>query len=585
MPGMGSSALDFGAISSALYSQFLILFIGAILLAVLGSWAIKFLGIEGLFAKKFKVGVIDSSVDDYSKTSRAQLLRIAFGVLWVIDGLFQLRPDMPGGFVANVALPATSGMPTPIASFVDFLLRIWNAQPTKVDITTAFIQIFIGVGLLFLGRSFARKVVLYLSLAWSLFVLVGGNGFGILYQGAGWISGAPGAIVIYGFISVFLLASESGKRWTLSDRALEIFIAAFLVVGGLLQALPYEGYWNKNGLNAMLKTMAQARQPAFFSSVINSYASFAFKSPTVANGILVALTIIGAIAIFIRRPRSVGVAIVALVSLFGWWIGSDFGIFSSTATDFNSGLPLVVVVLSLLLPVSTSKANAKISFAFLPRNFELKVSQGLKSALVRVFGTGVVLSFIVASVALLGPASSQMALVDSSGVAPLPATSAPNFSLTNANGKVVSLASLGGRAIVLTFLDPVCYDTCPLMAQEMKQAVSELGASGKKVAMVAVVANPIFHSIGDVATFNKTEHLNNVSNWYYLTGSDQALAKVWKNYGIQVQVSQVGMVVHTQVQYFIDKAGIERGLLVNTGSSELSGSYVTLIRKELQKLI
>ncbi|KJF16685.1 AhpC/TSA family protein [Acidithrix ferrooxidans] len=585
MPGMGSSALDFGAISSALYSQFLILFIGAILLAVLGSWAIKFLGIEGLFAKKFKVGVIDSSVDDYSKTSRAQLLRIAFGVLWVIDGLFQLRPDMPGGFVANVALPVTSGMPTPIASFVDFLLRIWNAQPTKVDITTAFIQIFIGVGLLFLGRSFARKVVLYLSLAWSLFVLVVGNGFGILYQGAGWISGAPGAIVIYGFISVFLIASESGKRWTLSDRALEIFIAAFLVVGGLLQALPYEGYWNKNGLNAMLKTMAQARQPAFFSSVINSYASFAFKSPTVANGILVALTIIGAIAIFIRRPRSVGVAIVALVSLFGWWIGSDFGIFSSTATDFNSGLPLVVVVLSLLLPVSTSKANAKISFAFLPRNFELKVSQGLKSALVRVFGTGVVLSFIVASVALLGPASSQMALVDSSGVAPLPATSAPNFSLTNANGKVVSLASLGGRAIVLTFLDPVCYDTCPLMAQEMKQAVSELGASGKKVAMVAVVANPIFHSIGDVATFNKTEHLNNVSNWYYLTGSDQALAKVWKNYGIQVQVSQVGMVVHTQVQYFIDKAGIERGLLVNTGSSELSGSYVTLIRKELQKLI
>lgn len=585
MPGMGSSALDFGAISSALYSQFLILFIGAILLAVLGSWAIKFLGIEGLFVKRFKVGAIESSVDDYSQTPRAQLLRIAFGVLWVIDGLFQLRPDMPGGFVSNVALPATSGIPTPIASFVDFLLRIWNAQPTKVDITTAFIQIFIGVGLLFLGRSFARKVVLYLSLAWSLFVLVVGNGFGILYQGAGWISGAPGAIVIYGFISVFLIASESGKRWTLSDRALEIFIAAFLVVGGLLQALPYEGYWNKNGLNAMLKTMAQARQPAFFSSVINSYASFAFKSPTVANGILVALTIIGAIAIFTRRPRSVGVAIVALVSLFGWWIGSDFGIFSSTATDFNSGLPLVVVVLSLLLPVSTSKANVKISFAFLPRHFELKVPQGLKSALVRVFGTGVVLSFIVASVALLGPASSQMALVDSSGVAPLPATSAPNFSLTNANGKVVSLASLGGRPIVLTFLDPVCYDTCPLMAQEMKQAVSELGASGKKVAMVAVVANPIFHSIGDVATFNKTEHLNNVSNWYYLTGSDQALAKVWKNYGIQVQVSQVGMVVHTQVQYFIDKAGIERGLLVNTGSSELSGSYVTLIRKELQKLI
>ena len=48
---------------------------------------------------------------------------------------------------------------------------------------------------------------------------------------------------------------------------------------------------------------------------------------------------------------------------------------------------------------------------------------------------------------------------------------APPFTLTNESGAVVSLQSLAGRTVVLTFLDPTCTSDCPLIAQELRVAV------------------------------------------------------------------------------------------------------------------
>ena len=45
----------------------------------------------------------------------------------------------------------------------------------------------------------------------------------------------------------------------------------------------------------------------------------------------------------------------------------------------------------------------------------------------------------------------------------------------------MSLASLRGKAVLLTFLDPVCVTDCPLLAQEFRQAGVLLGADSSKV--------------------------------------------------------------------------------------------------------
>ena len=65
---------------------------------------------------------------------------------------------------------------------------------------------------------------------------------------------------------------------------------------------------------------------------------------------------------------------------------------------------------------------------------------------------------------------------------------APGFSLTDQNGRTVSLASLRGKVVLMTFLDPVCTSDCPIIAQEFKQTGQMLGAQAKNVELVAVVA-------------------------------------------------------------------------------------------------
>ena len=53
---------------------------------------------------------------------------------------------------------------------------------------------------------------------------------------------------------------------------------------------------------------------------------------------------------------------------------------------------------------------------------------------------------------------------------------APGFSLSDQDGRPVSLASLRGKVVLLTFLDPVCTSDCPLIAQEFRAADQMLGS-------------------------------------------------------------------------------------------------------------
>src|SRR5262249_60531132 len=96
---------------------------------------------------------------------------------------------------------------------------------------------------------------------------------------------------------------------------------------------------------------------------------------------------------------------------------------------------------------------------------------------------------------------------------------APGFSLTDQNGRTVSLASLRGKVVLMTFLDPVCTSDCPIIAQEFKQAGQMLGAQATNVELVAVVANPTYRPTAFTRAFHRQEGLAPGPNWLYLTGS------------------------------------------------------------------
>ncbi len=136
---------------------------------------------------------------------------------------------------------------------------------------------------------------------------------------------------------------------------------------------------------------------------------------------------------------------------------------------------------------------------------------------------------------------------------------APGFRLTDQQGRAVSLASLRGKVVLLTFLDPVCTSDCPLIAQEFREADQLLGASSRGVELVAIVANPVYHTMAYTRAFDRQEGLAGLPNWKYLSGPLPALKQVWHDYYFTAQVVPAGgMVLHSDVAYVIDAAGRTR---------------------------
>ncbi|MGZ3542155.1 MAG: SCO family protein [Vulcanimicrobiaceae bacterium] len=74
-----------------------------------------------------------------------------------------------------------------------------------------------------------------------------------------------------------------------------------------------------------------------------------------------------------------------------------------------------------------------------------------------------------------------------------PATSAkaaPDFTLTDQNGKAFTLSSLRGNATALFFGYSHCPDTCPLTLAKLAQAKRDLGAMAEKTRIVVVTVDP-----------------------------------------------------------------------------------------------
>jgi protein SCO1/2 len=67
---------------------------------------------------------------------------------------------------------------------------------------------------------------------------------------------------------------------------------------------------------------------------------------------------------------------------------------------------------------------------------------------------------------------------------------ARDFSLTDADGKVRTLADFKGKAVVLFFGYAQCPDVCPTTMSEMAQVKQQLGADGERLQVVFVTVDP-----------------------------------------------------------------------------------------------
>jgi cytochrome oxidase Cu insertion factor (SCO1/SenC/PrrC family) len=134
---------------------------------------------------------------------------------------------------------------------------------------------------------------------------------------------------------------------------------------------------------------------------------------------------------------------------------------------------------------------------------------------------------------------------------------APNIRLRDQTGSVVSLASLRGRPVLLTFLDSQCKSSCPIVGRQLGSVLRRLPAAERPTLVIVSV-----NHTGDTPTgirYALAEwHLNGPWAVHWLNASTRAqLASVWRSYGVRV-VPTTNDVVHSLALYLIDRRGYER---------------------------
>lgn len=128
-----------------------------------------------------------------------------------------------------------------------------------------------------------------------------------------------------------------------------------------------------------------------------------------------------------------------------------------------------------------------------------------------------------------GDKSTHSARLD--GLLLQPVRQAPALtSLHNSLGQPVNLADYRGKAVFVTFLYTHCPDICPLIASQLHNALSRLGAKADNVQLVAVSVDPRGDTPANVARFLKEHQLT--GQMQYLVGSAAELAPVWQKWGV-----------------------------------------------------
>jgi protein SCO1/2 len=116
------------------------------------------------------------------------------------------------------------------------------------------------------------------------------------------------------------------------------------------------------------------------------------------------------------------------------------------------------------------------------------------------------------------------------GAVATPPKPAPALQLTDSTGRKLDLASLRGKAVLVTFLYTHCPDVCPLIAGNLHTSVKQLGARASRLQILAVSTDPSGDTPKAANTFLARHQVTGTIR--YLVGSKSELARVWKAWSV-----------------------------------------------------
>jgi cytochrome oxidase Cu insertion factor (SCO1/SenC/PrrC family) len=496
---------------------------------------------------------------------------------------------MPLNMANQIVQPTAHASPGWVDHLVNFGITIWNNHPVTAASAAFWIQIGVAIWLLTASRGLWSRAGGLVSAAWGLGVWIFGESFGGLFApGYSWLFGAPGAVLLYAIVGVFLALPD--QVWTNARLGLWTLrtVGAFTLIMGIVQAWPGRGFWQGQShpssapgtLTGMVQSMAQTSQPHLFSSPVRNFAQFDASHGWGVNLFAVVVLIVLGLAFvgatvrdqrvrtgFGRLPLLAFVVIFGVICVADWILVQDLGFFGGLGTDPNSMVPFIVFVSGSYLwvahPATALENIATFRLArSLPTLSALRSYVGLQpNQSLRSFAAGgalfiTVFGAIPVGVAAFNPMADSIISQAVDGTPAAEVRPAPNFTFINELNHRVSLTQFKGKTVVLTFLDPVCISDCPIIGQEIRQTDLLLGAAASQVEFVAINANPLYRSTAYTTAFSTQEGLNSFTNWQFLTGSLPSLQSIWTQYGVTVSYYGPGsMIAHNDIMYVIGSDG------------------------------
>ncbi len=293
--------------------------------------------------------------------SRNVLQRI-LGALWLIDGILQLQPQMfTGNMVNGIMKPMLQGQPGVVESSLQFIVNQTTLHLTAVNLVVTIVQILLGLGFLFLSSRWIKPVVI-VSIVWAFIVWYGGEGMSMMLTGqASIFTGAPGAVLLYPLLGLAIWprskTDEDAKTATAKDdntslisrKHLRWFLAGFWVFAALLQLQP--NWWQSGQISQTIGAAVGqgGLNSVLVDPVLQQIANVTANIEVPLNIILIIMFLALGIALAVVKEEQVRLLLIAsiVISLLFWYLTEGFGmILTGMATDFNSGLLVVIMALA-----------------------------------------------------------------------------------------------------------------------------------------------------------------------------------------------------------------------------------------------
>lgn len=138
----------------------------------------------------------------------------------------------------------------------------------------------------------------------------------------------------------------------------------------------------------------------------------------------------------------------------------------------------------------------------------------------------------------------------------------PAFSLTDPDGKVVTLDGFRGKTVVLNFIYTRCTDACPLHMNTLKQLQDLVNAEGLRdqvqFVTIATDTEDVASTRDNMRAYGRNFQFD-PANWRFLFRAEDQPSDTTKgiaeDYGLTFSVAEEGLQIHGVVTHVVDQTG------------------------------